>query len=98
MARVNGTARLVFDLSSLQEAERALRRMVAQVHELGREAAGPSASSGDLVRTIERERARTRRHFVEIVSGECGRLHELLDALEEAGEEAAHGRAEPVAV
>ncbi|MSR46671.1 MAG: PAS domain S-box protein [Planctomycetes bacterium] len=77
--RVNGTARLIFDLSALEEAERALRQMVAQVRDLA--APAPAMGGSELLRMVAAERERTRRHYLDIVGGECDRLHELLGEL-----------------
>ena len=83
--RVNGTVRLVFDLSSLQEAERALRRMVAQVREIAQASgADPAGGHGDLGRTLQAERRRTRSAFLDVVGGEAQRLTGLLRELADA--------------
>ncbi len=82
--RVNGTARLVFDLSAIQEAERALRRMVAQVREIAQGAAGePAHGGGELARALDLERRRTRSAFLDVVGSEAGRLHGLLEELQQ---------------
>lgn len=76
--RVNGTARMVFDLSALQEAERAIRATVAQVRELAEGGPPEGAHQGELAREVARERERTRQHWLGIVAGEAARIRELL--------------------
>lgn len=89
--RVNGTARLIFDLSALQEAERALRALTAEVRQLAAAGSPEGAGHGELARQVARERERTRLHYLDIVGGETARWHELLDQLASAGTAAAAG-------
>jgi PAS domain S-box-containing protein len=79
--RVNGTARMVFDLSALQDAERAIRATVAQVRELAEAAPSGGAQQGEIASEVAGERERTRRHWLGIVAGEASRLCELLTPL-----------------
>ena len=88
VGRVNGAVRLVFDLSAAQEAERSVRRMAAQLHELARPQ-GEAAGGGELARTLADERRRSQLRFLEIVRGEAGRLQRLLDELATAADDAA---------
>jgi len=88
VGRVNGAVRLVCDLSVAQEAERAVRRLAAQLHELAKPAGG-AAGAGELARTLADERRRTRRQFLEIVRGEARRLERRLDELATAADDAA---------
>ncbi len=93
--RVNGTVRLVFDLSSLQEAERALRRMVAQVREIAQDAGSDlPGGHGDLGRMLQLERSRTRTAFLDVVGGEAQRLQGLLRELAETVASESHDAAE----
>lgn len=92
--RVSSVLRIVFDLTSLREAERAMRRMLAQVHELARDAAVRPASGSELAREVRRECDRTREQFLRIVAGEtealvsgpCGELAAALAAARRAEE------------
>jgi PAS domain S-box-containing protein len=79
--RVTAVVRIIFDLTSLREAERALRRMSAQVAELasGGGAETPAAGS-ELARAVRLERERTREQYLRVVEGEARQLGEELCA------------------
>jgi PAS domain S-box-containing protein len=73
--RVTAATRIVFDLTSLREAERALRRMVAQVADVLAENDEPElVGASDYARTLRAERDRTRRHFLRVVAAEARTL------------------------
>jgi PAS domain S-box-containing protein len=92
--RVSAVVRIVFDLTSLREAERSLRRMRAQIDELaGPSGVGERMASSELARTVRDERERTRRQFLRVVGGEARQLaEELVSGLAAAAESAAAGR------
>ena len=74
--RVSAILRIVFDLSSVQEAERAVRRALAQVRDV---AAGGEEPFGRGL--IHDERERTRGEYLRAVAAESHRLRGLLDEL-----------------
>lgn len=92
--RVSSVLRIVFDLTSLREAERAVRRMLAQVNELEQDAAASPVSGSELAREVRRERDRTREQFLRIIAGEtealvngpCGELAAAAAAARNADE------------
>src|SRR5262245_15751355 len=81
--RVTAVQRIYFDLSSVQEAARSVRRALSQVREAASCAADP-AGRGVARSERERERERTRAEYLKAVTGEAQRLGELLDELVEA--------------
>jgi PAS domain S-box-containing protein len=77
--RVNAVLRIVFDLSSVQEAERALRRTLVQVRNAASCAAEPQGRG-----SVHDERERTRAAYLRAIAAEARRLARLLDELVEA--------------
>jgi PAS domain S-box-containing protein len=77
--RVIAVQRIFFDLSSVQEAARAVRRALTQVRDAAFCAAGPAGRG-----IVHDERERTRAEYLKAVTGEAQRLGELLDELVEA--------------
>jgi len=77
--RVTAVQRIVFDLSSLQEAERALRRALAQVHDFASPPGDPPARG-----TLGEARERTRVGYMNVIGGESRRLALLLEQLTDA--------------
>jgi PAS domain S-box-containing protein len=74
--RVNAVLRIVFDLSSVQEAERAVRRAVAQVRDAAACAAEPCGRG-----PVYEERERSRAEYLRAIAAEARRLGGLLDEL-----------------
>jgi PAS domain S-box-containing protein len=81
--RVTAVQRILFDLSSVQEAARAVRRALTQVREAASCAADP-VGRGLVQSERERERERTRAEYLKAVTSEAQRLGELLDELVDA--------------
>ncbi len=96
--RVTGVVRIVFDLTSLRDAERAIRRMRAQIDEIERAAiTEPPPLEGELAHAVHAERERTRRQFLRLVEGGARELGERLCAELASAAEAA-GDADPAAL
>jgi signal transduction histidine kinase len=74
--RVNAVQRIVFDLSSLQEAERALRRALAQAHDVA-ERTDDGGGRG----ALNEELGRTRREYLRVMGSEARRIAALVDEL-----------------
>jgi PAS domain S-box-containing protein len=74
--RVSAVLRIVFDLYSVQEAERAVRRALAQVREV---ASGGEEPFGRGL--IHDERERTRAEYLRAIAAEARRIGGLLDEL-----------------
>lgn len=77
--RVIAVQRILFDLSSVQEAARAVRRALVQVRDAASCAAEHSGQG-----LVHDERERTRAEYLKAVTGEAQSLSELLDELVDA--------------
>jgi PAS domain S-box-containing protein len=78
--RITAVVRIVFDLTALRDAERAVRRMAAQVQEIVETPESSRAAGSELARTVRLERDRTRTQFLRVVEGGARELGDELCA------------------
>ena len=81
--RIHAVVRIVFDLTPLQDAERALRRMKLELDAVSGSAPTAPAESGAtaLAKSVRAERDRTRAQYQRSVASEARRIRVLADEL-----------------